>query len=108
VKLEHEPVVNWLVARISGMVGVPAQQIDCAAPFADAGLSSLQAVELAGDLERWAALQLSPTVVFDYPTIEAVAAHVVERAALAERERSDDQLVTPAVEAGEAEIGGRR
>jgi acyl carrier protein len=90
VRLDEEQVIEWLLARTTGILGVADVVINCSAPFADAGLSSVQAVELAGDLERWSRLTLSPTLMFDYPTIEAVAAHVVERVAQATQHGGGD------------------
>src|SRR5207249_2733002 len=40
------------------------------------GLGSLQAVGLAGDLQEWLGRPLSPTLVYEYPTIEALAQHL--------------------------------
>ena len=45
-------------------------------PFAGFGLGSLQAVGLAGDLEDWLGRPLSPTLVYEHPTIEALARHL--------------------------------
>jgi myxalamid-type polyketide synthase MxaE and MxaD len=78
-------VVGWLSARIAEMLGFDPGDIDCATPFVDVGLSSIQAVELSGDIERWTGLTLSPTLAFDYPTIEGVAEHVVDRMEFARR-----------------------
>jgi len=73
-------VADWLVDRIAAVLAVDARTIPVDAPFAELGLSSLNAVELSDDLQRWAGLVLSPTLAFDYPTIEAVAEHVAEEA----------------------------
>lgn len=81
----RELVADWLIGKIAGLLGVECDSIDCEATFADVGLSSIQAVETAGELERWSRLALSPTLAFDYPTIEAVAEHVAEQATLAGR-----------------------
>jgi myxalamid-type polyketide synthase MxaE and MxaD len=76
VNTTYDAVADWLSNRIAEMLGTDALNVDCATPFVEVGLTSIQAVELSGDLERWTQLTLSPTLAFDYPTIEAVADHV--------------------------------
>ena len=49
------------------------------APLMSSGLDSLGAVELRNALEARLGLQLPGTLVFDFPTVEAIAAHVVDR-----------------------------
>ena len=44
--------------------------------FVDAGLDSLAAVELAASVTRSTRAPLPPTVAFDFPTADALAAHV--------------------------------
>lgn len=81
----QELIIDWLLGRVAEMLAVDRAEIDCAMPFVDVGLSSIQAVEIAGDLERWTELTLSPTIAFDFPTIEGVADHVVGQLELAGR-----------------------
>ncbi|EFH28272.1 predicted protein, partial [Streptomyces sviceus ATCC 29083] len=45
-------------------------------PLADLGMSSRDAVALAGDLARLAGRELPPTLLWEAPTAEALAAHL--------------------------------
>ena len=45
-------------------------------PFVDYGLDSVQAVSIVGDLETWLGRSLSPTLIWDFPTIEDLAKHL--------------------------------
>ncbi len=75
---EEERVEDWLTRRIASVLGVGQELIAPDTPFVDLGLSSVQAVELSDDLQLWTGLTLSPTLAYDYPTIEAVADHLAD------------------------------
>lgn len=72
----QQEVANWLVARLAELLGLPAREVPTDEPFTGLGVSSLQAVELSDTLQRWAAVELSPTVAYDYPSVDEIAAHV--------------------------------
>lgn len=48
-------------------------------PLMSAGLDSLGAVELRNTLEGQLGLQLPPTLMFDYPTVDTIATFAVMR-----------------------------
>src|SRR5712691_3599146 len=67
---------EWLIAQLSHVLGIEPQDIDIREPFANYGLTSVDAVSLSGDLEEWLELSLSPTLAYEYPTIETLARHL--------------------------------
>jgi acyl transferase domain-containing protein/acyl-CoA synthetase (AMP-forming)/AMP-acid ligase II/acyl carrier protein len=67
---------NWLVAELAARTRVQPAQIDTRQPFSSYGLDSAESVKLAGDLERWLGRRVPPTLAWDFPTIEAVSAHL--------------------------------
>jgi amino acid adenylation domain-containing protein len=69
-------VAAWLAFKIAEPLGVAASSIDVREPFVRFGLGSLQAVRLAADLEAWLKRPLSPTLIYDHPTIDALARHL--------------------------------
>ncbi len=71
-------IESWLVAKIAENLEIDPGEIDTHEPFVSFGLDSAQAVGLAGDLEEWLGRKLSPTLVWDYPTIESLAAFLAE------------------------------
>src|ERR1700694_4295191 len=78
-----EAIQDWLLAQLSSVLDVEPQDIDIREPFTSYGLTSVDAVGLSGDLEEWLGLSLSPTLAYDYPTIETLARHLAgERDAL--------------------------
>jgi acyl-CoA synthetase (AMP-forming)/AMP-acid ligase II/acyl carrier protein len=63
----------WLIERIATRMRLPREQVHADTPFLEFGMSSLSAVEIAADLERWLNRPLSPTAIYNYPTISALA-----------------------------------
>jgi acyl carrier protein len=69
-------IETWLVRAIAKSLHIDAKHVDPKRPFAELGIDSVAAVELSGDLEEWLGRKVSPTVVWDYPTITSLAAHL--------------------------------
>ena len=72
-KVPVEEIESWLIERITARLLLPAGNVQVTTPFLELGMSSLDAVEIAAALERWLGWQLSPTAVYNYPTIAALA-----------------------------------
>jgi acyl transferase domain-containing protein/acyl carrier protein len=62
-----------MISRVAEIAGVPAQDVDPAAPFDTYGLGSAQAISLSGELEDRLGTTLSPTLLYEYPTIDELA-----------------------------------
>jgi acyl carrier protein len=69
-------IQTWLVRAIAKSLRVDAREIDPQRPLVELGMDSVAAVELSGDLEDWLGKTISPTVVWDYPTISLLAAYL--------------------------------
>ncbi|MGO9917251.1 MAG: SDR family NAD(P)-dependent oxidoreductase, partial [Isosphaeraceae bacterium] len=72
----EEDIQFWLTNCISQRMGISRQRIDVKVPFTSLGLTSLAAVQIAGELEVCLGEPVSPTLVYDYPTIEKLARHL--------------------------------
>jgi acyl carrier protein len=68
-----DDIQAWLVERLARKLRVAHDQLDPSEPLARYGLDSLTAVQVAGELEQWLGRPLSPVLVYDHPTIEALA-----------------------------------
>ncbi|OIJ96819.1 acyl carrier protein [Streptomyces monashensis] len=68
----------WLSDRIALYLRRRPEEIAPAVPLAEYGLDSVAALSLCGDIEEDFGLILEPTVAWDYPTIDALAAHLAE------------------------------
>ncbi len=74
--LTSQEVQNWLVMRIASLMNVEPREIDIKSPFTAFGLTSREAVSLSGELENWLHVELSPTIAYEYPTIELISSHL--------------------------------
>jgi 8-amino-7-oxononanoate synthase len=63
---------NWLREKRQ----LPTTEIDTQQSFADYGLNSLEIVTLTGDLEKWLGESVSPTLIWDYPSLKGLAVHL--------------------------------
>jgi len=63
--------------QLARVMGFPtAEAIDPHANFGDLGMDSLMAVELTNRLQASLGLQIPQTLLFDYPTVEAIGGHL--------------------------------
>lgn len=68
----HE-IQAWLIARIADTLRLKPSDIDVHKPFDSYGMSSTEAVILSGDLEELLGSKLSPTLIYDYPSIAVLS-----------------------------------
>ncbi len=92
-------VLDLIRGEAAGVLGTEPEAVTAPRPFNDLGLDSLTAVELRNRLNAATGLRLSPTVTFDHPTPQALAAHLT---ALIE-ESGVDPAAAPAAAPGAAD-----
>lgn len=84
-------IENWLVKKLK----IDADTIDIDTSFADYGIDSVTAVELAQDLEEWLQSQLKSslevTILWNFPTIRSLANYL-------NKEISNDLPITTTME----------
>jgi acyl transferase domain-containing protein len=73
-------IAAWFVSRLSDEFGLSPAEIDISRPFAFYGLDSVQAIRLTTALEAWLGRTLSPTLAYEYPTIEILSQHLAGEA----------------------------
>lgn len=111
----RQVLMEWMVDWLAQALKLPTTAIDVQRPLAEYGLDSLNAVELAAALQSSLGVPLSPTLAYEYPTIEALSTYLMatqEQAtgslleSLAEFPRDDqvEQLVDQLAQLSGAEI----
>jgi acyl carrier protein len=69
----RRPILHWLTNRLASYLEVPTTAIDAMVPLAEMGVDSVHAVSLVGDVELHFDIDVDPTMIFDYPTLSAIA-----------------------------------
>ena len=70
---------DWCIAYLRKMVDNPSIVIGPDASFAELGLDSASSAYFIVELEEWLGTELTPELVFEYPTISALAHFIANR-----------------------------
>jgi acyl carrier protein len=73
-------IQTWLVSRLVEQMGIAPQETDVRAPFDSYGLDSVVMVGLGGEIEDWLGCRFSPTLLYEYSTIETLAQYLADEA----------------------------
>jgi acyl carrier protein len=73
-----QEIEAWLASKLAEFLDMDPGEIDVSAPFDRYGLDSYAAVGLISALEEWLGRELSPTLPYEYVTIESLAQHLIE------------------------------
>ena len=96
-----DSIQSWLISRLSTEMKLPQTQIDPQLELYQYGLDSMVAVSVSGDLENWLGRKISPTLFYNYPSIQSAADHlanIVEvEPAIQKRIQESDQDTSIAV-----------
>jgi acyl transferase domain-containing protein/acyl carrier protein len=68
----------WLASQLSDLLGLSPTEIDTSVPFAHYGLDSVRAVRLTATLAERLGRELSLSLAYEYPTMDALCAHLTE------------------------------
>lgn len=75
--MNKEQLVEFVKDYLSGLMNIPAADIDVNVPLERYGVDSTATVGLSGELSDRLGMELSPNVVYDHPTITAITDHVL-------------------------------
>jgi acyl carrier protein len=75
---------QWLIEQLAGQLNVPKDSIDPVRRLEEYGLDSLEAVALTGEIEARLGRTVDPTILWDYPSVRAIANFLVDDGATAQ------------------------
>ncbi|MEM9924466.1 MAG: thioester reductase domain-containing protein [Cyanobacteria bacterium P01_D01_bin.50] len=70
----------WLVSNLAELLHISAEEIDITQPLDSYGLDSTQAMVIVTKAQKMLGFELSPTLLWHYPTIEALSGRLAEEA----------------------------
>jgi acyl carrier protein len=79
--ITEQNIRDWCIAYLTKMLDDPAIAVGPEASFAELGLDSASSAYFIVELEDWLGTELIPELVFEYPTIAALAHFIAERGA---------------------------
>ena len=81
-------LADWLAGQVAARTGMEPSRVDRQLPLAQLGFDSLTSVMLTGELSERVGRRLPPTLIWDHPTIDALAKFLAGGAPRAERAAS--------------------
>lgn len=79
ISTDVSELADWLVGKVAAYLNVSPAAVDADLPLADCGIDSAMSLSLCADLQCEHGLEVETTIVWDYPTINAIAEHLAGR-----------------------------
>lgn len=86
VDADPQQVPRRVVAAVAAQLGLPEDGVDTSQPLVELGVDSIMTVGLLRQLEKQTGLALPPTLLWEYPTADAVCDRIVELVTAAREE----------------------
>ncbi|ELR96359.1 acyl carrier protein [Gloeocapsa sp. PCC 73106] len=86
-------IKTWLVQWIAKTLELPESEINTSNSLLEYNLSSMTAMMIVGDLEQWLKIEIVPTLIWDYTSIDALTQYLATRVnSLTEINTNSDSL----------------
>ena len=79
-------IQTWLIENLAQQLGIEPDEIDITEPLDSYGLDSAQAMLVMSKAEKLLQFELSPILLWHYPTIETLAERLAEECANSDTE----------------------
>lgn len=76
--LTAKDIQVWIASYLAELLTIDVDEVETTITFNRYGLDSEAAIGLTADLEEWLGSKLEATLMYDYPTIEALARHLAD------------------------------
>ncbi|MDT5080223.1 MAG: hypothetical protein QOJ80_4860 [Mycobacterium sp.] len=76
---EYDELIDWLTVKVAGYLGLRPDAIGIDIPLADCGIDSMSGMALCADLNYEKGFDVETTIVWDYATIDGIAAYLTEQ-----------------------------
>ncbi len=72
----HEEIQDWLAEQIAQQLGIEADDVSLTTSFNAYGLESVQAMAIAASGKQRYGIEISPLVIWNYPTIATLSDYI--------------------------------
>jgi acyl carrier protein len=73
-----QEITDWLVGEVARLLELDRAQVSPDGPLVDYLTDSRDALSLTAELQAWLGREVSSYVMWDFPTIAALAAHLAD------------------------------
>ena len=70
---------DWLVQQVAALRGLETGAVSLTEPFLNLGIDSMIAMKVVNGLSQLLGRPLAPTLLWEHPTVDALARHLVGR-----------------------------
>ena len=77
-QITAEDIQVWIASYLAELLEIDVDEVETTITFNRYGLDSAEVIGLTTDLEEWLGFKLEATLMYDYPTIEALAQHLAD------------------------------
>ncbi len=81
-------IQTWFLTNLAEILNMEAEEIDVTQPLDTYGLDSTQAMVIVTKAQKMLGFELSPMLLWHYPTIEALSARLAEEAQESQQDKS--------------------
>lgn len=71
-----EEIEDWLIDEIAKATKKEPDDIDITEQLVNYGINSVDAVNISGELEEWLGYEIPASIVYQFPSIEALSIHL--------------------------------
>jgi len=71
-----EEIREWLVSAVAAKMRVGPERVGVAESLSSYELDSLEVISISAEMEDWLGVRLSPTIIYEHPTIESLAEYI--------------------------------
>ncbi|MDJ0658839.1 MAG: acyl carrier protein [Crocosphaera sp.] len=79
-QIQTKDIQNWLIKYVSEKLNQSSQPISIKKPLALYGLDSMAQTTMIDSLGQWLDLEIEPTIIYDYPTIQGLSEYLEKEA----------------------------
>jgi acyl carrier protein len=77
--MDIQNITSWLKEKIAEESGLSVAEIDLNAHIESFALDSLSTVSIAHDLEQYLEMQIEPTILWEFETLNELIAWILEK-----------------------------